>query len=275
MINQIELRICRKCNLEKEIDKYTYHSASDYYSRICIDCENFARRERYKNKIEASGGIYDSTHAVDKKKVCAKCGIEKKLNIEYFPKVGSSYAKVCQDCYNVKDRRKIIIEDIGKSKICKTCKENKELSEYHFSKKGFYYGSCRECVKSRNKNRIIKLDKNSLKEYKERKKLQTLKNKPGQLKSSYSMYDRKRFLDNNLDTEFIEKCLSEDCLYCGYLSSGLDRKDNKLGHTKENCVPCCHQCNTTRMHNYTHEEMLELGPHIKRIKDKRKDKCTN
>ncbi len=36
------------------------------------------------------------------------------------------------------------------------------------------------------------------------------------------------------------------CHYCGesdWAKLGCDRKDSRLPHTPENCVPCCHACN--------------------------------
>lgn len=51
---------------------------------------------------------------------------------------------------------------------------------------------------------------------------------------------------------------SRNCHYCGveprqvhkpkgsngaYLYNGLDRLDNAVGYTVENCVPCCYTCN--------------------------------
>lgn len=66
----------------------------------------------------------------------------------------------------------------------------------------------------------------------------------------------------------IEMLLTEDeysniiteavCVYCnGELppsSYGLDRKDNNVGYTIENVVPCCKDCNTFKSDKFTHEE---------------------
>jgi hypothetical protein len=53
------------------------------------------------------------------------------------------------------------------------------------------------------------------------------------------------------------------CSYCGNTSTrnGIDRKDNSVGYTSENSVPCCSKCNFMK-HKYTVEEFLE---HAKRI----------
>ncbi|AGE48616.1 hypothetical protein PBCVAN69C_686L [Paramecium bursaria Chlorella virus AN69C] len=42
--------------------------------------------------------------------------------------------------------------------------------------------------------------------------------------------------------------MTTECFYCGYLEldttvNGIDRMDNTIGYTKENCVGCCGTCN--------------------------------
>jgi hypothetical protein len=62
------------------------------------------------------------------------------------------------------------------------------------------------------------------------------------------------------------------CCYCGAevfwtkfgitrrgAKYNLDRKDNNLGYSKENCVVCCWPCNVTKSSRFTHQQMLEIG----------------
>lgn len=55
--------------------------------------------------------------------------------------------------------------------------------------------------------------------------------------------------------QFISLC-KEPCYYCGdapeirssgLIKNGVDRFDNKIGYTKDNCVPCCPTCNTIKL----------------------------
>lgn len=50
------------------------------------------------------------------------------------------------------------------------------------------------------------------------------------------------------------------------------RIDNSKGHTKDNVVPACYECNCARNSNFTFEEMKALGQTIKQIKEQRKQK---
>ncbi len=47
----------------------------------------------------------------------------------------------------------------------------------------------------------------------------------------------------------LDNILFEPCIYCGekgWEIIGCDRKDNKLPHTPDNCVPCCLSCNSKK-----------------------------
>ena len=56
--------------------------------------------------------------------------------------------------------------------------------------------------------------------------------------------------------------IQEPCVYCGqhkpFKEMGIDRIDNRLPHTFENCVPCCTECNIKRKDRYTYDEFREL-----------------
>lgn len=90
---------------------------------------------------------------------------------------------------------------------------------------------------------------------------------------SYKLRDKQRGLTNDLTKEFVLDLCKKPCIYCGDTKRiGLDRKDNSIGHTKDNVVPCCYDCNCARNNNFTHEEMLIIGKAIKKIKQIRNKK---
>jgi 5-methylcytosine-specific restriction endonuclease McrA len=50
---------------------------------------------------------------------------------------------------------------------------------------------------------------------------------------------------------------------------GIDRVDNSIGYTPDNCVPCCTQCNRIKLDHLTYEEMLLLAPSLRAIREAR------
>jgi hypothetical protein len=73
---------------------------------------------------------------------------------------------------------------------------------------------------------------------------------------------RQRGLCWELTDEDFDRLTAQDCFYCGikpsavqvaagslgeFIYNGLDRKDNSVGYTAENVVPCCKACNIAKM----------------------------
>jgi hypothetical protein len=97
-----------------------------------------------------------------------------------------------------------------------------------------------------------------------------------QLFKTYKKSARTRSLEFNLEEEYFFKLTKQNCYYCGkepcnvviningngnYLYNGIDRIDNKIGYTFENCVTCCKTCNYMKM-KLTLDEFII---HIKNI----------
>lgn len=203
------MKSCKNCFLEKKLSEFSYHSSNECYSRVCKDCVNTKRRDKFKKE---RGDKFDYTHSKNRSKLCINCKELKLLNIQNF-----SFIDNCYDTY------------------CRVCSGRKVKSPR---------GSFTKVNKSEPSiNRIIYSSKNS---------------------------DRSKNREHSISKEFVRNALSKSCVYCGFPSTGLDRIDNKIGHTEDNCVPCCKECNVARMNNFSHEEMFILGKAIKEIKDKRR-----
>jgi hypothetical protein len=76
--------------------------------------------------------------------------------------------------------------------------------------------------------------------------------------------------------QFLEFTKEKHCSYCGgslYWTEydltknggayNLDRKNNSLGYTKDNCTVCCGDCNKVKSNRFTYEQMLQIGALIK------------
>ena len=98
--------------------------------------------------------------------------------------------------------------------------------------------------------------------------------KVSKMLSQYRNKDRRKGLlvEKPISIEQGLDLLSRACVYCGDTKRvGLDRIDNSKGHSIDNVVPCCYDCNIARSNNFTHDEMFVLGRTIKAIKDERRN----
>jgi len=97
--------------------------------------------------------------------------------------------------------------------------------------------------------------------------------KASKMISSYKCRDKKLGVNTcDITIEWmIDNILTQKCVYCGDDKRiGCDRIDNNKGHTMDNVVPCCVECNAARNKYFTHEEMKEIGKVIGEIKRRRK-----
>lgn len=103
---------------------------------------------------------------------------------------------------------------------------------------------------------------------KENNKLWKINNREQYLISAYIQIDKKKNIICDLTVDWMkENITSKSCIYCGDTENvGCDRIDNSKGHTKDNVVPCCGECNLTRGNRFSLEEMLKIGITIKQIK---------
>lgn len=169
-------------------------------------------------------------------------------------------------------------------RACSKCKELKPLSTDNFhSEKGRYLGFsyvCKACEKVRGRKKYLKnprpyrydlmtVEQKMAKLICAGKYRKTPKGKAIFYFKAYQNIDKKKGLITDVDQAYLLESFKQPCCYCGYPSVGVDRKDNSKGHTKENCVPCCKECNVGRMDNFTHEEMFFIGQAIKQVKDNR------
>ena len=96
--------------------------------------------------------------------------------------------------------------------------------------------------------------------------------KASKMISAYRIKDRKMgYTPSDMTIEWlIDNILTKPCHYCGDTKRvGCDRIDNNKGHSKDNVVPCCIECNTARNNYFTYEEMRRIGKTIAEVKKDR------
>lgn len=89
-------------------------------------------------------------------------------------------------------------------------------------------------------------------------------------RSLCTRYRRNDFLNNrsfNLTPSWVDvNIVSKSCHYCGSTDNiGCDRINNDIGHTVDNCIPCCSRCNMIRNDHFTVEQMEKLAIFIKTL----------
>jgi 5-methylcytosine-specific restriction endonuclease McrA len=96
-------------------------------------------------------------------------------------------------------------------------------------------------------------------------------------------YKRKGMTVHLSYEEFYELCQIKECHYCGktinrsvkkgekgYRGYFIDRKNNDLQYAKENCVPCCWECNQAKGSRYTYEEFVRITNELKLFREEQK-----
>lgn len=146
-------------------------------------------------------------------------------------------------------------------RVCKKCGLEKDLDCFLTDKKckhGKTY-ECKDCAKERRiKSAGGKSEYDKARYARTKKALDKLRQENPELYKlrSYKSNDKKKGLSTTIDIYFCKIEMNKPCVYCGHIDNpcnGLDRIDNSIGHTKENCIPCCNLCNMTRGDRWSHD----------------------
>ena len=66
--------------------------------------------------------------------------------------------------------------------------------------------------------------------------------------------------------DFVALFKKSECFYCGGESTGLDRLDNNIGYSLDNCVPCCRTCNRVKGDIFDYEETFVMINAIQKVR---------
>lgn len=72
-----------------------------------------------------------------------------------------------------------------------------------------------------------------------------------------------RGIENDLTEDEWREFYEKPCFFCGECpqekkSWGIDRLQNKVGYTYDNCVPCCKKCNFAKGTNDLHDFLARV-----------------
>jgi len=131
-----------------------------------------------------------------------------------------------------------------KNKICKMCGKNFTPT----GMKQFYCGTKKAIGTCSHKNNVEK---------------HNIRNKNNYLGFQKMAFRRGKEVSLSKE-KFIELKHTKECHYCHRIDQKMtiDRKDNQLGYSDDNCVAACHFCNSYKKERYSYEKMLKIGKFI-------------
>jgi len=181
--------------------------------------------------------------------VCEHCGNNTEKH-QYL--VNKGYGKYCDfQCYALSKR-----SDKNGLKCCAKCKVYKPVGDFSVRNGG--YGKrpkayCMSCINAKCR--------------------EVARSTHDRFVRSRRSARKRRSLEWTIIESEYEILIKMPCHYCGGLlgvtGCGLDRKDNNLGYTAENVVPCCRRCNVVKNDYFSYDEMLILAPSLKEIQKRR------
>lgn len=151
-----------------------------------------------------------------------------------------------KDNERINNRRKINkqIQHISDKRLCQKCGNEFETFNNIHNIESTKCMKCLDYQRLYEKNRI-----RDIRHFKEEK-----------LKYIQNYYKRhireslKRGYDTTINFDDFINLVQSSCYYCGYYNEkeaiGIDRVNNTLHYTKENCVPCCETCNRIKHINH-------------------------
>jgi hypothetical protein len=200
------------------------------------------------------------------------------------------------ECIDCGHQIKISSGDIRRKTSCKECNlksyktdfvgyENELYKVLEFTKQVgkrlFYKVSCKKCGNEceMRKDSIMNSQRSSCINCKGNGRIASLEAPINVYFSNYKRNANIGGLEWNLSNEDFNNIITKPCIYCGSLPkelqslekyhfvtervkvNGVDRVNNELGYTLNNCVPCCTMCNKMKL-IYSETEFLE---HISQI----------
>jgi len=261
--NKIKLDDIKWCNIHTK----NLLILNDENNYICRNCKVVEDELKKKSLLKICKGInqkgykctfqsldnddYCSLHQSYKKwknlcdegiKVCTNWirGCFEEINDEYIK------CKICRKKDSINDKKlrdtkkekAIIYNSKNKDKMCYDCNSINKL---------LFNNYCEPCYKIKLKSSRTR-ERNDI------------------FKTRLYDYRKKAKCKNfiwNLDDETALLFMKQNCFYCNEKNkiNGIDRIDSLKGYFKENCVPCCYQCNSMKS-NKNVNDFYKICEHI-------------
>jgi len=236
----------------------------------CKDCKDKLCTK--KNKCKHEGCLFKTNEEFCKKHERDKYKLEEiEKGIQYCDIDRGCFTIVkdkstCEECleknrkkdnerYNKSKELLIAAKSSGSDvRTCIKCKKEFEAFNTRYNKECI---KCKECSE-KQKHQDSKRDRD--RNYKE----EHSRNLEGYYKVQIKDSLKRGYGDFQLNFDEFSEIVQKSCHYCNYIKenevNGIDRVNNDLGYTKENCVPSCWKCN--RMKHMYHPNFFIEKCHI-------------
>lgn len=229
-------KCCSHCNEIKNITEFDLRSDTGKHRGVCHICMVMQKRDKRR---------LHSPNLSDTERAKLKANWTKANKVAQVKKASKR---------KVEQNRKLISDKI-ECTVCNKVKNSTMFSRY-FSKRYnrvVLKSRCMVCEKL-SRNNKYKTDKGIFKRY----------------KSDATRRNRNYSFD--LTFEQFSAILNKPCFYCGDMGRGVDRVNNSLGYSVNNCVPCCKKCNEIKMSSGLEEMYLHLSKMVKHFNNTKDEK---
>lgn len=245
-----------------------------------ITCDECLESKRTKKKNCQHAGC---KFRVREKEIFCKLHARDIYRLEEKEK-GIRYCDIARGCFNLctdglvtckecleKQREKDTLRGQGRKemnkqlahmsdkRLCQKCGKEYDKFNTHYNIEST------KCKKCSEYQQLIEEKRNRERNYKEERK--------AHLQTYFTMHineSHKRGYETKLSFEEYCELVIKPCHYCNYFNEkeaiGIDRVNNSIHYTKENCVPCCQICNRIK-HIYHPLFFIEKTKIITKIKN--------
>jgi len=237
-VNQSTLSVQICCYCGKDFAPFiTKHNKQ---SQACLTCNDSHAKQEVKRldrvvNYPQRRAIYSETHYAQYMRSASKRDINFQLSFDEFKSV------VCQPCF-----------------YCGTFTEGESIGIDRFdNSKGYILENCRPCCDTCNRMKWTfhpeffiekcKILADGIATDMFFKTWACYYNSPRPIYAQYKNDAIKRGYEFAITRDEFNIIIEKPCYMCDYVgATGIDRKDNTVGYTNENCRSCCSSCNMSK-----------------------------
>lgn len=248
---------CSSCGKNKPLEDFI--GAKGRKRGACQEC-----RDKDKRQTQIREAAKEAQAVLEGKKFCKGC--KKGHDLDAFRNELGQEFKVCNETrvrrQKNKKARKAKNKALavkGESKACNSCGDLIALEKF-FKEPNIEFDTCDDCrtYDAGKYKRRRQKNPERLRENKRKSKKRVRARSPLRIKrEDYREGAKKRGYEFHLTEEQTYELFKSPCFYCNQFNAiginGIDRVNNSVGYTIENCVGCCSHCNAAKSKYHIHQ----------------------